>query len=128
MVVDTDVFSFVLKNDPIASRFRPYMDGAYLYISFATVAELQFGALNDNWGEIRLNALNRELRKYTVLPSNDDICFLYAKYRLQCKNQPIDDLDYWIGACARFYNFPLLTNNWKHFKKMEDLKLISPGH
>ena len=128
IVIDTDIFSFVLKNDPAASQFRRYMDGADLYISFATVAELQFGALYANWGERRLYDLLMELRKYTVLPSNNNICFWYAKYRLQCKHQPIDDLDYWIGACAKSYSFPLLTNNGKHFKRLVGLELITPGH
>ena len=75
-------------------------------------------------GAIEESDIEKHLSYYLVIPSNDDICRLYGKIRNECRTQPIDDIDYWIAACARFYDIPLLTNNLKHFKSIEGLKLI----
>jgi len=72
----------------------------------------------------RIKDIEKHLSYYLVIPSNDDICRLYGKIRNECRNQPIDDIDYWIAACARFYDIPLVTNNLKHFKGIEGLRLI----
>jgi tRNA(fMet)-specific endonuclease VapC len=127
-IIDTDVFSFVFKGDPKALFFRTYLQGADVYITFASIGELYFGAYKDNWGERRIKDIEIQLSYYIVIPSNDAICILYGKIRNECKKQPIDDLDYWIASCARYYDIPLVTNNWKHFKNIEGLKIISPGH
>jgi tRNA(fMet)-specific endonuclease VapC len=127
-IVDTDVFSYFFKRDPKASFFNSYVQKADIYITFASLGELYFGAFKNNWGERKLKEIEVELSNYIVIFTNRDICRLYAKIRVQCKQQPIDDIDYWIAACARFYDIPLLTNNWKHFNGIDGLKLISPGH
>jgi tRNA(fMet)-specific endonuclease VapC len=48
MVVDTDVVSFLFKRDSRADRYRPYMTGRLLVVSFMTVAELDRWALARN--------------------------------------------------------------------------------
>ena len=40
VVVDTDVVSFLFRNDTRAARYRPYLTGRVLTISFMTLAEL----------------------------------------------------------------------------------------
>jgi len=39
--VDTDVGSFIFKNDTRASLYRPYLSGRIAVLSFQTVAELE---------------------------------------------------------------------------------------
>ena len=128
IIVDTDVFSYIFKKDSRALPFRSYVDGIEICLAFATVAELFFGAYNANWGSKTFAEMEKELTKYMILRSNYNICRLYGKGRFKCKKQQIDDPDYWIAACARYYNVPLLTNNWRHFKDIEGLQLVSPGH
>ena len=124
VIVDTDVFSFIFKGDPKALLFRSHLQGADVYLTFASIGELYYGVHKDNWGDRRIKDIEKHLSYYLVIPSNDDICRLYGKIRNECRTQPIDDIDYWIAACARFYDIPLLTNNLKHFKSIEGLKLI----
>ncbi len=44
---------------------------------------------------------------------------------LKTKNRLIEVPDIFIGATAMQYNYPLATFNTKHFKQIEDLRLIS---
>lgn len=127
-ILDTDIISYLIRKDPRALPYQPYTDHVELGVSFATVAELFFGAYNAKWGKRTIENLEKDLSKYVVLNSNYDICRIYGKIRLECKRQPIDDPDYWIAACALYHDVPLLTGNWKHFKNISGLKIISPGH
>jgi predicted nucleic acid-binding protein len=50
-VVDTSVASFMLDDLPELDRYRTELSlGVVVYVSFQTVAELRFGALNRRWG------------------------------------------------------------------------------
>ena len=55
VVVDTDVFSFLLKRDRRAVRFRPYIGTATILLSFITVGELWKWAERNNWQSKRRN-------------------------------------------------------------------------
>ena len=50
VIVDTDVFSFVMRRHPIGESFRPRLMNKTLGVSFMTVAELYFGAYKADWG------------------------------------------------------------------------------
>ena len=43
LLLDTDVFSFLFKDHPLAEAYRPHVRGHMLAISFMTVAELYHG-------------------------------------------------------------------------------------
>ena len=58
LVVDTDVASFVFKWHPeFAPRYIEMLRGPELLISFMTVAEMRYGALNANWGPRKCDLL-----------------------------------------------------------------------
>jgi len=126
LLLDTDVFSFLFGNKPEAAKFRPYLISARVFLSFATIAESLFGAYKSKWGPQRISDLEKYINCFYSIPSNYDICQNYARIKASQKHQPIDDSDYWIAACASSNNIPLLTNNWKHFKDIEYLEVISP--
>lgn len=44
VLLDTDVFSYLLKNDPRADPYRPHVRDQTLAVSFVTVGELLSGA------------------------------------------------------------------------------------
>jgi tRNA(fMet)-specific endonuclease VapC len=126
VIIDTDIFSFIFRGDTRALLFESYLKGSLIYISFASIGELYFGACNGKWVDIRIKRLETHIARYITIPSNGTICKLYGDIRFECKNQPIDDADYWIAACARYYDIPLLTNNRKHFENIQGLKLVNP--
>ncbi len=51
LVVDTNVVSYLLRGGPLRDLYSKDLQGSRLCISFVTVAELRFGALNKKWGE-----------------------------------------------------------------------------
>jgi predicted nucleic acid-binding protein len=53
VVVDTDVMSYVFKNDTRAAFYEPHLAGKDLIISFVTFAELQRWAIASNWGPFK---------------------------------------------------------------------------
>ncbi|GAB62193.1 MAG: type II toxin-antitoxin system VapC family toxin [Candidatus Jettenia sp.] len=62
-----------------------------------------------------------------VLSINEDICRAFGRERtkLRKKKQLIGDLDLLIASTALHYNLTILTNNLKHFEKVEGLKISS---
>lgn len=73
-VIDTDIFSFILKKDTRAELYKPHLDGHFLFLSFMTVAELERWANLHNWGQNKINLLENSLKRYVVQHSNRDIC------------------------------------------------------
>ena len=49
VVVDTDVISFMLKDDSRAQGYRPQLEDKTLVLSFMTVAELYHWAYRRSW-------------------------------------------------------------------------------
>ena len=49
VVLDTDVVSFLFKNDSRAERYLPHLRDRKWLISFMTEAELEQWALLSNW-------------------------------------------------------------------------------
>lgn len=51
LVVDTDVVSLGFRqSDNFVQHYGPVLVGSRLIVSFMTIAELTFGALNRQWG------------------------------------------------------------------------------
>jgi predicted nucleic acid-binding protein len=130
LLIDTDVFTYIFKKTRELPKFQSFLSDKTPHISFVTIGETYFGALNANWGDKLIGDLKQELSKYGVVYPNRDISLLYGKIRSECLKigKPIDEPDYWIGACAIYHDSPLLTNNWKHFKYIKGLKLIKPEY
>ena len=128
LVLDTDVASFILKWH---SRFAPaYLNlirGRTLAISFTTVAEMRFGAINARWGQRRMDLLEAYVSEFTVLHSDDRMCFLWARVRQERARQGrrIDVADAWVAATALSLGAPLVTNNIKDFEGIANLQLLS---
>jgi tRNA(fMet)-specific endonuclease VapC len=130
MVIDTDVFTYLFKRTKEALAFAKLVEQSRACISFVTVAEVYYGARKAHWGDNKVHDLSDELAKYVVLYPNYKLCLSYGDIKAQCilSGCPIADPDYWIAACAKHHKLPLLTNNWKHFKNIQGLKVLNPLH
>lgn len=127
VVVDTDVVSFLFRNDTRAARYRPYLTGRVLTISFMTLAELDQWVLERNWGSVRRAAMREHLADYSVHPYDRDLCRWWATVRVACRRvgRPIEVADAWIAATALLYGVPLVTHNPDHFASVPGLVLVS---
>lgn len=127
ILLDTNVVSFLLKEDTWAKIYAPYLEGRILILSFMTVAELFQWAIIRNWGAQRMEQLELTLQAYTVLPFDLSLCRKWGEIRAKCRaaGHPISPQDAWIAATALQYNLSLITHDSTDFAIVEGLRLIS---
>ena len=127
IVVDTDVFSYLLKRDPRAKLFLSHLDGRDLILSFMTVAELDSWVIQRRWGEVRIAQLESAIRNCIVYPSSRVLCRKWAQVSSDCraKGKTIHCADAWIAATALTADAPLATNNAGDYSGVDGLTIIS---
>jgi tRNA(fMet)-specific endonuclease VapC len=128
LVVDTDVASFIFKWHPeFAPRYVAILRGRELAVSFMTLAEMRQGALGANWGQRKLDVLETYPADLKVLHSDNLPCSTWAAVRNEStrKGRPINSADAWIAATAMVLSVPLVTNNPKDYRHLDELQLIS---
>jgi tRNA(fMet)-specific endonuclease VapC len=126
-IVDTDVVSMLFRSDSRARKFRDYLTGCLLGISFMTLAELERWSLERNWGPVRKADLERNLERYTVLPVSRELCIRWAEVTFAAKRRgrPIQTADAWIAATAIHYEVPLITGNSSDYSMIDGLSVFS---
>lgn len=112
-VVDTTVASLMLNDRPQLSPYQPHLLGASVYISFQTVAEMRFGALNKRWGIRRKQQLETFLAPFTIIGYTDALadCWAIIMQEARQAGRRLETGDGWIAATALLLNAPLLTHD-----------------
>lgn len=128
VLVDTDVFSFIFRNDSRAAFFQPFLVNQTLAVSFMTVAELYFGAFKGKWSASALARLENQLKNYVILPYDSDLAREWARVRVehQSRGHDISPADAWIAATALRHQCALATNNSRDFHGTPGLTVICP--
>jgi tRNA(fMet)-specific endonuclease VapC len=125
LLLDTDVFSYLFKNHPLADPYRPRVKGHTLAISFMTVAELFQGAFRAGWGIKQTERLESRIASYVVVPSSNTMSKRWAEVRFIRRAQPISPEDAWIAAAALQKAWPLVTHNARDFRGIPGLTIIT---
>ena len=128
VLLDTNIVSFLFKDDSRAKAYAPYLQGQNLAISFMTVAELYQWAAVRQWGAYRVKQLEQVFRTtYTVLSFDIGLCQKWGEVRAarRAKGKPISSEDAWIAATALHYGLSLITHNPKDFTDILGLKIIT---
>jgi tRNA(fMet)-specific endonuclease VapC len=79
VVLDTDVVSFLFKNDTRAQSYLPHLHDRQWLISFMTEAELEQWALLSSWHPKRIEWLRAFLRRFVIVPSSRDLVLKWAR-------------------------------------------------
>ena len=126
LVVDTDVISYIFKWHPLAGHYVDLLTDKEPVISFTTLEEMRFGALEANWGVPKRNLFKQYLSEFAVCYPDDGLCSLWAEvtHESNRKGHPISTPDAWIAATARYLDSPLVTHNSKHYSHLKDLVLL----
>jgi predicted nucleic acid-binding protein len=127
VILDTDVVSFIAKNDSRAALYITALTGTRVCICFQTVAELRLWALLRHWGLARLQELESLLDQYVVLPYDLPMAQPWAEVTAHRRGlgRPIDCGDAWIAACAIRHGATLHTHNAKDYAEIPGLTVIS---
>jgi len=123
-LIDTNIVSYLLKNDSRASLYDPHLRNARLCICFMTVAELYRWAIHRKWGTKRIRELRQQIQRYVVLPYDDATAWEWAK-AMSVPGRPMAVGDGWIAAAALRHAIPLVTHNRTHFEHVPGLAVIS---
>jgi len=123
LLLDTNVISFFLKGDTRARQFEGIIQGKLLALSFMSEAELYRWSIVRNWGEKKIERLEKAIERFALLPYDRELGKAWARVMSACseKGLTIAPSDAWISATACRYDLPLLTHNLKHFEAAEKL-------
>jgi tRNA(fMet)-specific endonuclease VapC len=127
VLLDTDVFSMFFRRDARSLRYDDDARGKVRCLSFASVAELRFGAIAAGWGERRRQELEDAIARAVVLPADDSVtlCWAQVKAARQHVGRPISSEDCWVAATALRHDLPLLTHNATDYRDIPGLKLVT---
>ncbi|MCK4765312.1 MAG: PIN domain-containing protein [Candidatus Aminicenantes bacterium] len=124
--LDTDIVIYWLKNIfPKINQKIEKINDERIFLSSITAAELYFGAYNSARKDENISLINDLLKEANVVDFNENTgkTFGEIKSALKTKEQIISDSDLFIAATAISNEFTSVTNNERHFKRIENLKI-----
>lgn len=127
VLLDTDVFSELMRGGDRAAPWLPLVAGRYALVSFVTAGELKAGAEIGNWGQARRDDLANRLGSTVVVPYDAALIDEYARVYGDARRNghalghPHQANDRWIAATARLLAVVLLTRNRRHFTGLPGL-------
>ena len=124
-LIDTDIIIYSLKGNTTVQQWL--FDNQHIpkAISVITYGELVFGARTSAHPEKNLATVSRIADLFPIIDVNKGIIEVFGelKAKLETCGNRIDDMDLMIASTALYMNMSLLTNNRKHFSRIEDLVL-----
>ena len=126
-LVDTDwVISYLNGQARVISRLDELKEEG-LGVSVVSLAELYEGIYYSTDPEGNERDLADFLRGVTVIAVDAETCKLFGKARgaLRASGNLVGDFDLLIGATALRHDLTLMTNNRRHFERVEGLRLES---
>ena len=96
-------------------------------LSLVSLAELYEGILYSANPKRDEEALYEFLDGVFLVEIDSETCHIFAKERgrLRAEGNLIDDFDLMIGATAIRHDLTLLTNNRRHFTRIDGLQIVS---
>ena len=125
-LIDTDWVIDHFNNVEKITRKLEELLPQGLALSIISVGELYEGVYYSKAPSKNEKALKDFLKAVAVLEINDGICKIFGKERglLRRKREIISDFDLLIASTCIYYNLTLLTNNLRHFERIESLKIF----
>ena len=126
-LVDTDwTIDYLNGITRIIENLNSYLSSG-VGISIISVAELYEGVIGANDPGNAERELDAFLDYIEIVPLDNAICRIFAaeRRRLKAGGTTISDFDLLIGSTALRHNLTLLTNNRRHFQRVQNLTIIS---
>lgn len=127
---DTDILTNIVKPRP-SPKLLDKLSGLkqdQQYISTITISEIVYGAEKSNRPEYHLNNLQTVLLPAVNIVGFDaKAAYVCGRIRaeLEKKGTPLDLADLEIASIAIANDFTLITNNLRHFERIEQLRCES---
>lgn len=123
-LLDTNICIFYLKGRFNLNTKVELVGFENCFVSEITIAELKFGAENSELIEKNREVVTNFLSIFQIIPIFGSLdIYAKEKVRLRKIGYLIDDFDLLIGATAIANELVMVTNNTKHFARMENIVL-----
>ena len=126
-LVDTDwVINYLRGRQQVVERFNQLVQHG-VGISIISIAELYEGIADAEYQQEKEREIGDFLGYVDILPLDEPVCRVFARERrrLRTEGRLIADFDLLIGATAVYHQLTLLTNNRRHFQRLQNLNIIS---
>ena len=126
-LLDTDTIIHILKGDPVVEANLKHHIHDPIKIGTITLMELYYGAYKSQRVTSNLAKIRTLENVLEVIPIGEEIAEIFGreKTRLEKKGIPLDDFDLILGCCALAHNLTLVTNNIRHFRRIEGLQVAN---
>ncbi|MBI4149308.1 type II toxin-antitoxin system VapC family toxin [Candidatus Woesearchaeota archaeon] len=126
-LLDTDIAIEYLRGNPTAVEKLGILSFENLYISSISVAELFYGVYDSKNIKRHLAGLLQFLEKVEIINLNLGVCqrFGQTKAELRKRGRLLDNFDLLIGAMCLCNGSILLTNNNKHYQRIQGIKIVN---
>ncbi len=118
LLVDTDIFIDYFN----AGRFSNILENDLFVIYFSAVTEKELLSKKGLKSSAK-EAILYTLKNYRRIRINDSIALKYSKLRNMYPS--LDKEDLLIAATALTRKLPVMTRNYKHYKKIKELLLFT---
>ncbi len=123
-LLDTNIIIFFFKDKFGITDKIEKVGIENCYMSEITLAELKYGAAYSANPKKHQDEINQLLEFIPVIPISSAIdLFALEKARLRKAGTLIDDFDLLIGCTAIENEMTLVTNNTKHFQRINKIQL-----
>ena len=124
-LLDTDTIVYNFKgNHAVRQNLERHIDDP-MKICVITLMELYYGAYKSKSVAGNLARIRTIENYFEIIATGPESAetFGMLKASLEKSGTPLDDFDLIIASCALANNLILVTNNIKHFRRIEGLKL-----
>lgn len=135
LLFDTNIIISIINthnlyHDIVVKYFKEIIITEYkIYISSITYYEFMYGIEKSKIKQLNYNSLHNFLSKTNIkiLPFTEDHAKIAGKIRarLELKGNMIGSYDVLIASQAIYYDYLLITNNFKEFNRIEELQFKS---
>jgi len=126
-LLDTDTIIYNFNGNPSIRRNLEIHYEDPLSISVITLLELYYGAYKSQKVTSNLSKIKSLENSFEIIPIGRESAEIFGmlKSHLEKAGNPLDDFDLAIATCAMTHNLTLVTNNYKHFERIDGLKLTN---
>jgi predicted nucleic acid-binding protein len=126
-LIDSDILIYFLKGKQEVVKRLLQIPIDDLYISRINYTELIYGAYNSSKINQNLKVIEPFLDNFKVLEFTQTSSLIFAKEKARLKKNGniIADMDLMIASIAIENDCTLISNNIKHFDRVQNLKLES---
>jgi tRNA(fMet)-specific endonuclease VapC len=124
-LIDTDILIYLIKGNHYIDRRIKETESISKAISVITFGELLFGAKQSVQKEKNIAIVYRLSEVFPIIEINRSTIetFTEIKATLEKNGERIEDFDLLIAATALSMNYTLVTNNTKHYQRIDGIKL-----